>query len=131
MAIFLGDARFLIPGKMVTVSHREASSEREAETRGTHKVKNMDVAVKLNLNQPMTRDLITLVIDKEMKIEDQAEMRDLAFNYMTLMVEQGYVFSKDPAKRYTIREMLDLTYAYLDNFNDAVKRWKLSTKTYC
>ena len=45
-------------------------------------MKNMDVAVKLNLNQPMTRDLITLVIDKEMKIEDQAEMRDLAFNYM-------------------------------------------------
>ena len=101
------------------------------QLRSLHKVKNMDVAVKLNLNQPMTRDLITLVIDKEMKIEDQAEMRDLAFNYMTLMVEQGYVFSKDPAKRYTIREMLDLTYAYLDNFNDAVKRWKLSTKTYC
>jgi len=116
---------------MVTVSHREASSEGEAETRVTHKVKNMDVAGKLNLNQPMTRDLITLVIDKEMKIEDQAEMRDLAFNYMTLMVEQSYVFSKDPAKRYTVREMLDLTYVYLDNFNDAVTRWKLSTKTYC
>jgi len=116
---------------MVTVSHREASSEGEAETRVTHKVKNMDVAGKLNLNQPMTRELVTLIIDKEMKIEDQAEMRDLAFNYMTLMVEQGYVFSKDPAKRYTIREMLDLTYAYLDNFNDAVTRWKLSTETNC
>ena len=116
---------------MVTVSHREASSEGEAETRVTHKVKNMGVADKLNLNQPMTMELITLVIDKEMKIEDQAETRDLAFNYMTLMVEQSYVFSKDPAKRYTVREMLDLTYVYLDNFNDAVTRWKLSTKTYC
>jgi hypothetical protein len=91
----------------------------------------MVVDGKLNLNQPMTRELITLVIEKEMKIEDQAEMRDLAFNYMTLMVEQSCVFSKDPAKRYTVREMLDLTCAYLDNFNDAVKRWKLSTKTSC
>ena len=87
--------------------------------------------IKLNLNQPMTRELIALVIDKEMKIEDQAEMRELAFNYMTLMVEQDYIFSKDPAERYTVREMLDLTYTYLDNFNEAVTRLKLSAKTNC
>ena len=84
---------------MVTVSHREASSEGEAETRVTHKMKNMVAADKLNLNQPMTRELVTLIIDKEMKIEDQAEMRDLAFNYMTLMVEQGYVFSKGKCRQ--------------------------------
>lgn len=60
-------------------------------------MKNMVAADKLNLNQPMTRELVTLIIDKEMKIEDQAEMRDLAFNYMTLMVEQGYVF-KGPSQ---------------------------------
>jgi hypothetical protein len=42
---------------MVTVSHREASSEGEAETRVTHKMKNMVAADKLNLNQPMTRQL--------------------------------------------------------------------------
>jgi len=83
---------------------------------------------KLNLNQPMTRELITSVINKEMGIENQPEKRDAAFNYMTLMVEQGYIFTNNPAKRYTAREMIDLTNAYLDNFDDAVMRWKLSTK---
>jgi len=76
---------------------------------------------KLNLSQPMTRDLINQVIDKEMKMEDQPAERELALNYMTQMVEQGYIVTDDPAKRYIIQEMKDLTHAYLDGYNDAMK----------
>jgi len=38
---------------------------------------------KLNLDQPMTRDLINQVIDKEMEMKDQPAERELALNYMT------------------------------------------------
>jgi hypothetical protein len=40
---------------------------------------------------------------------------------MTQMVEQGYIVTDDPAKRYIIQEMKDLTHAYLDGYNDAMK----------
>jgi hypothetical protein len=83
---------------------------------------------KLNLNQPMTREMINHVIDKEMEMEDQPAERELALNYMTQMVEQGYVVTDDPAKRYTIQEMIDLTHAYLDGYNDAIKMLELSMK---
>ena len=83
---------------------------------------------KLNLNQPMTREMINHVIDKEMKMEDQPAERELALNYMTQMVEQGYVVTDDPAKRYTIQEMIDLTHAYLDGYNDAMKMLEMSMK---
>jgi len=44
------------------------------------------------------------------------------------MVEQGYIVTDDPAKRYTIQEMIDLTHAYLDGYNDAMKTLELSMK---
>ena len=83
---------------------------------------------KLNFNQPMTRELINQVIDKEMAMEDQRAERELALNYMTQMVEQGYIITDDPAKRYTMQEMMDLTHAYLDGYNDAMKMLELSMK---
>ncbi|MFY9814071.1 MAG: hypothetical protein WAK43_07970 [Dehalococcoidales bacterium] len=83
---------------------------------------------KLNLSQPMTRDMINQVIDKEMELEDQPAERELALNYMTQMVEQGYIVTDDPAKRYTIQEMIDLTHAYLDGYNDAMKMLELSMR---
>jgi hypothetical protein len=76
---------------------------------------------KLDFNKPMTRELITRVIDKEMGMKKQAEERELALNYMTQMVEQGYVVTDNPAERYTIQEIMDMTYAYLDGYNDAMK----------
>ena len=85
---------------------------------------------KLNLNQPMKRDLINQVIDKEMEMENQPAERELAFNYMAQMVEQGYIVTDDPAKRYTILEMIDLTYAYLDGYNDAMKTLEMSFKKF-
>jgi hypothetical protein len=83
---------------------------------------------KLNLNQPMTREMINRVIDKEMEMEDQPAERELALNYMTQMVEQGYIVTDDPAKRYTMQEMIGLTHAYLDGYNDAMKTLELSIK---
>jgi hypothetical protein len=83
---------------------------------------------KLDMNQPMTRELITRVIDKEMGMDKQPEQRDLALNYMTQMVEHGYTVTDDPAQRYTIQETLDMTYAYLDGYNDAVKSLDVNLK---
>ena len=83
---------------------------------------------KLNLSQPMTRNMVNQVIDKEMELEDQQPERELALNYMTQMVEQGYIVTDDPAKRYTIQEMIDLTHAYLDGYNDAMKMLELSMR---
>ena len=83
---------------------------------------------KLNLNQPMSRDLINRVVDKEMEMKDQPAERELALNYMTQMVEQGYIVTDDPAKRYTVQEMMDLTFAYSDGYNDAMKMLELSMK---
>jgi hypothetical protein len=40
---------------------------------------------------------------------------------MTQMVEQGYIVTDNPAERYTIQEIMDMTYAYLDGYNDAMK----------
>ncbi len=83
---------------------------------------------KLNLNQPMTRDMINQLIDKEMEMGNQPAERELALNYMTQMVEQGYIVTDDPARRYTIQEMMDLTHAYLDGYNDAMKMLEMSMK---
>ncbi|MFZ1915099.1 MAG: hypothetical protein WAU55_08550 [Dehalococcoidales bacterium] len=83
---------------------------------------------KLNLDQPMTRNLINHVNDKEMEMKDQPAERELALNYMSQMVEQGYIITDDPAQRYTVREMMDLTHAYLDGYNDAMKMLELSMK---
>jgi hypothetical protein len=88
----------------------------------------MEKPKKLNLNQPMTREMINHIIDKEMEMEDQPAKRELALNYMTQMVEQGYVVTDDPTKRYTVQEMIDLTHAYLDGYNDAMKMLELSMK---
>jgi hypothetical protein len=83
---------------------------------------------KLKLTQPMTRELINQVIDKEMEMENQPSEKELAINYMSQMVDQGYIVTDDPAKRYTVQEMMDLTYAYLDGYNDAMKTLELSMK---
>jgi hypothetical protein len=83
---------------------------------------------KLNLDQPMTRNLINHVNDKEMEMKDQPAERELALNYMSQTVEQGYIITDDPAQRYTVREMMDLTHAYLDGYNDAMKMLELSMK---
>ena len=83
---------------------------------------------KMNLDQPQTMDLINQIIDKEMEMKDQPAERELALNYMTQMVEQGYVVTDDPAKRYTILEMMDLTHSYLDSYSDAMKMLELSMK---
>jgi hypothetical protein len=68
------------------------------------------------------------VIDKEMEMQNQPSEKELALNYMNQMVDQGYVVTDDPAKRYTVQEMMDLTYAYLDGYNDAMKTLELSMK---
>jgi hypothetical protein len=81
----------------------------------------MPKRTKLDFNQPMTRELINRIIDKEMEMEKQPEERKLALHYMTQMVEQGYVITDDPAQRYTVQEIMDLTYAYLDGYHDAMK----------
>ena len=83
---------------------------------------------KLDFNQPMTRELINRIIDKEMEMEKQPEERKLALHYMTQMVEQGYIITNDPAKRYTIQEIMDMTYAYLDGYHDAAKTLELSLR---
>jgi hypothetical protein len=83
---------------------------------------------KLNLDQPMTRNLINHVNDKEMEMKDQPAERELALNYMSQTVEQGYIITDDPAQRYTVQEMMDLTHAYLDGYNDAMKMLELSMK---
>jgi hypothetical protein len=84
---------------------------------------------KLKLNQPMTRDLINPVIDKEMEMENQSAERELALNYMTQMMEQGFIVTDDPSERYTVQEMMDLTHANLDGHNDAMKMLELSDLT--
>lgn len=76
---------------------------------------------KLDFTQPMTRELVTRLIDKEMKLEKDEEGRKLALNYMTQMVEHGYAVTDDPAQRYTVQETMDMTYAYLDGYNDAMQ----------
>jgi hypothetical protein len=76
----------------------------------------------------MTRNLINHVNDKEMEMKDQPAERELALNYMSQTVEQGYIITDDPAQRYTVREMMDLTHAYLDGYNDAMKMLELSMK---
>ena len=83
---------------------------------------------KLDFNKPMTRELIIRVIDKEMGMKKQPEERELALNYLTQMVEQGYVVTDNPAERYTIQEIIDMTYAYLDGYNDAMKSMEKSFK---
>ena len=88
----------------------------------------MPKRTKLDFNEPMTRELITRIIDKEMEMKKQPEERKLALHYMTQMVEQGYAITDDPAKRYTIQEMMDMTYAYLDGYHDAVKTLGMSLK---
>lgn len=82
----------------------------------------------LDFEQPMTRELIDYVIDGEMKLEKETEEYQLALNYLTQMVEQGYVATEDPAKRYTIQEIMDMTFAYLDGYHDAMKVLELSMK---
>ena len=89
---------------------------------------NMAKRAKLDLNKPMTRDLIIRIIDKEMDMKKQPEERELALNYMTQMVEQGYIVTYNPAERYTIQEIMDMTYAYLDGYNDAMKSLEKSFK---
>jgi hypothetical protein len=84
--------------------------------------------VKLDFNKPMTRELIIRVIDKEMGMKKRPEERGLALNYMTQMVEHGYVITNNPAERYTIQEIMDMTYAYLDGYNDAMKSLEKSFK---
>jgi hypothetical protein len=84
--------------------------------------------VKLDYSLPMTREQITRIIDKEMEMEKRPEERILALNYMTQMVEQGYVVTANPAERYTIQEIMDMTYAYLDGYNDAMKGLEQSFK---
>jgi hypothetical protein len=76
---------------------------------------------KLDFNKPMTRELIIRIIDKEMGMKKRPEERDLALNYLTQMVEQGYVITNNPAERYTIQEIMDMTFAYLDGYKDAMK----------
>jgi hypothetical protein len=83
---------------------------------------------KLDFTQPMTRELITRIIDKEMKLEEDKEGRVLALNYMTQMVEQGYVVTADPAQRYTIQETMDMTWAYMDGYNDAMNNIQSTMK---
>jgi hypothetical protein len=83
---------------------------------------------KLDFNKPMIRELIIRVIDKEMGMKKQPAERDLALNYMTQMVEQGYIITNNPAERYTIQEIMDMTYAYLDGYNDAMKSLEKSFK---
>jgi hypothetical protein len=83
---------------------------------------------KLDFKKPMTRELIIRVIDKEMGMKKQPEERELALNYMTRMVEHGYVVTNNPAERYTIQETMDMTYAYLDGYNDAMKGLEKSFK---
>jgi hypothetical protein len=77
----------------------------------------------------MTRELIDYVIDGEMKLEKETEEYQLALNYLTQMVEQGYVATEDPAKRYTIQEIMDMTFAYLDGYHDAMKVLELSIQS--
>ena len=84
--------------------------------------------VKLDFNKPMTRELIIRIIDKEMGMKKQPAERELALNYMTQMVEHGYVVTENPAERYTIQEIMDMTYAYLDGYNDAMKSLEKSLK---
>ena len=83
---------------------------------------------KLDFNKPMTRELIIRVIDKEMGMKKRPEEQELALNYMTQMVEHGYVITNNPAERYTIQEIMDMTYAYLDGYNDAMKSLEKSFK---
>ena len=83
----------------------------------------------LDFEQPMTRELIDQVINGEMKLEKETEAYQLVLNYLTQMVEQGYVITEDPAKRYTIQEFMDMTYAYLDGYDDAMKVLELSMKS--
>jgi hypothetical protein len=83
---------------------------------------------KLDMSKPMTRELITRLIDKEMGMEKDPDGRALALNYMTQMVEHGYAVTDDPAQRYTIQETMDMTYAYLDGYNDAVKSLDMNFK---
>ena len=63
-----------------------------------------------------------------MEMKDQPAECVLALHYMTQMVEQGYAITDDPTKRYTIQEMIDLTYAYIDGYNDVMKMLELSMK---
>jgi hypothetical protein len=88
----------------------------------------MPKRTKLDFNQPMTRELINRIIDKDMEMEKQPEERNLALHYMTQMVEQGYVITDDPEQRYTIQEIMDMTYAYLDGYHDAVKTLEMSLR---
>jgi hypothetical protein len=88
----------------------------------------MDNQDGLDFNQPMTRELIDRLLDKEMEMEKQPEERALALNYMTQMVEQGYTITDDPAQRYTVQEIRDMTYAYLDGYHDAVKTLEISLR---
>ena len=83
---------------------------------------------KLDFNKPMTRELIIRVIDKEIGMKKQPAERELALNYMTQMVEHGYIVTGNPAERYTIQEIMDMTYAYLDGYNDAMKSLEKSFK---
>ena len=83
---------------------------------------------KLDFNKPMTGELIIRVIDKEMGMKKRPEERELALNYMMQMVEHGYVITNNPAERYTIQEIMDMTYAYLDGYNDAMKSLEKSFK---
>jgi len=83
---------------------------------------------KLDFNKPMTRELTIRVIDKEMGMKKRPEERELALNYMTQMVEHGHVITNNPAERYTIQEIMDMTYAYLDGYNDAMKSLEKSFK---
>ena len=88
----------------------------------------MDNQEGLDLNQPMTRELIDKLLDREMELEKQPEERALALNYMKQMVEQGYVVTEHPGERYTVHEIRDLTFAYLDGYHDAVKRLEVSLR---
>jgi hypothetical protein len=88
----------------------------------------MPKRTKLDFNQPMTWELVARIIDKEMEMEKQPEEKKMALHYMTQMVEQGYAITNDPAERYTIQEMMDLTYAYLDGYHDAARTLGLSLK---
>ena len=83
---------------------------------------------KLDMKQPMTRELITRLIDKEMGMEKDPDGRALALNYMTQMVEHGYAVTDDPTQRYTVQEIMDLSYAYLDGYNDAMKSLETNFK---
>jgi hypothetical protein len=62
---------------------------------------------KLDFNRPMTRELIDRIINKEMEMDQRSEERELALNYMTQLVEQSYVVTDDPTRRYTMQELMN------------------------